>query len=180
MRQITREVCGAFMSGRAMRKSNTVTDGTSLWLFGNKIAEWRNGALCITNCGWTSNTTKERLNGLHGVHITQRNFEWYLNGTLWDGSWVQVSQHGASVFEDTTPTAELITIPSGAVFGADELGADEFDNLLERFCSKGIQCNVVQDGTTLYAVVKADKLSQAKEIVSEHFCSVDTEYLFSC
>lgn len=71
--------------------SNTHTDGTALFLHGNKIAEWRGGELWITNAGWSSNTTKERLNGLPGVRIFQKAGQWFLNEAKWDGSWVKVA-----------------------------------------------------------------------------------------
>lgn len=179
MRKVTREVCGAFMNRRALRLSNTETDGTSLWLFGNKIAEWRNGHLCITNCGWQSRTTQERLNGLDGVHITQRNFVWYLNGTEWDGRWIQVG--GESVLEDTTPIAQLLDIPTGAVAGSDDaVGTDELLELLRRFEAEGVEVYVQYSNGTNYAIAQESDMGRAKQIVSEHFCSIDTEYLFSC
>ena len=43
-----------------------------------------------TNCGWFSNTTKERLNGLPNVNIYQKNFEWFLNGKKWDGNLIDI------------------------------------------------------------------------------------------
>ena len=46
--------------------------------------------LYITNCGWFSNTTKERLNALNGVNIVQKNFVWYLNGKEWDGELTEI------------------------------------------------------------------------------------------
>lgn len=95
MRQITDRIVGAFEARTPDRLNNTETDGTSLFLHGNKIAEWnRNGeaGLHITNAGWSSNTTKERLNGLRGVSISQKAFRWYLNGKEWNGDWVNVSE----------------------------------------------------------------------------------------
>lgn len=99
------------MNHRALKIDNSETDGTSLWLFGNKIAEWRHGELCITNAGWKTKTTKERLNGLDGVGITQFRGEWYLNGTLWDGSWIQVSNNygnWSNEYEHTEPAEEEV------------------------------------------------------------------------
>ena len=64
---------------------------TSMFLFGNKIAEEKEGILRITNAGWESNTTKERLNALNGVNINQKNFVWYLNGEEWNGNWKQIN-----------------------------------------------------------------------------------------
>ena len=51
-----------------------------LWLHGNKIAKRSVEGLAINPQGYCTVTTKERLNGLPGVHITQRNFIWRLNG----------------------------------------------------------------------------------------------------
>ena len=64
---------------------------TSMFLFGNKIAEEKEGVLRITNAGWKSNTTKERLNALNGVSISQKNFVWFLNGQEWNGNWKQIN-----------------------------------------------------------------------------------------
>jgi len=88
MRKVTQIICGAFENRRTAKLGNTQTDGEALYLHGNKIAEWREGVLWITNAGWTSNTKKERLNGLRGVSISQKDFTWYLNGKAWDGSWI--------------------------------------------------------------------------------------------
>lgn len=86
MRQITREAMEAFCEGRRFKKSNMEVTGNSMYLHGNKIA-WRdrNHQLWISNCGWQSNTTKERLNALPNVHIIQINYTWFLNGVEWDG-----------------------------------------------------------------------------------------------
>jgi hypothetical protein len=90
MRLATERIMRAFRNRESLTLSNTRTDGTSVWLFGNKIIERRAVGIWITNAGWQSNTTKERLNGLTNVHIVQRNFQWYLNGRAWDGSWINV------------------------------------------------------------------------------------------
>lgn len=90
MRQITQKIVHAFEGRYELRIDNSRTDGTSLWLFGNKIAEWREGGLWISNGGWNSRTTKERLNGLTGVRIQQVRGTWYVNGRDWDGGWINV------------------------------------------------------------------------------------------
>lgn len=95
MRAITEKVCSAFVARRAAKLSNTESTGMALYLHGNKIAEWRPAIaqpwkLWITNAGWRSNTTKERLNGIPGVSITQKNYTWYLNGREWSGEWIEV------------------------------------------------------------------------------------------
>jgi len=87
----------AFQNSRSLTIGNSRTNGESLWLFGNKIAEIRRDGLWITNAGWDSSTTKERLNGLSSVHIIQRRGKWYLNEVEWDGSWVHVDSFSRGV-----------------------------------------------------------------------------------
>ena len=91
MKKITKSVIGAFLNGQKLSISNTSTDGKKLFLHGNLIAEKRIDGLYITNAGWQSNTTKERLNGLPSVSIYQKNGFWFLNGDRWDGGWIKVN-----------------------------------------------------------------------------------------
>lgn len=98
MRQITRESVNAFMNDSEFRKANmhveVKEDVTILRLHGNAIAYRRNDqkrTLSITNAGWSSNTTKERLNALPGVSIQQKNWTWYLNGKEWDGELIDIN-----------------------------------------------------------------------------------------
>lgn len=62
-------------------------------LHGNEIAamDSRNHSLYITNAGWATNTTKERLNGLPNVSIKQKSGKWFLNGKEWSGEWIKIS-----------------------------------------------------------------------------------------
>ena len=97
MKKITLEASAHFMSAKKFKKANTevevLPNVTILKLHGNAIAYIYNDperTLSITNCGWQTNTTKERLNGLPNVHITQRNWEWFLNGESWDGEMIEV------------------------------------------------------------------------------------------
>lgn len=86
MRQITKEAVDAFLNGNYYQKSNMVVTCGQMYLHWNKIAWFdKNKELWISNCGWQSNTTKERLNALPNVHIIQRNYTWFLNGVNWDG-----------------------------------------------------------------------------------------------
>lgn len=90
MRQVTQQVVGAFNYGTKKRVGNTKSTGDELYLHGNLIARKHDGVIEITNAGWTSNVTKERLNGIRGVYVVQKDFEWYLNGEKWDGSWTKL------------------------------------------------------------------------------------------
>jgi hypothetical protein len=97
MKQITEKSIKAFLNAKSFKLDNTevvvLPNVTILKLFGNEIAYLYNDperTLSITNCGWQTNTTKERLNGLPKVSINQKKGEWYLNGTLWDGKLIDV------------------------------------------------------------------------------------------
>ena len=97
MRQITKESINAFNWGFTFSKSNmnvkVFNDVVKLQYHGNTIAIKNRitNKISITNCGWFSNTTKERLNALEGVNIHQKNFVWYLNGNEWDGELTQIN-----------------------------------------------------------------------------------------
>lgn len=86
MRQITCDAVDAFVNGRRFKRANTEVRGKGYYLHGHKIA-WYDfrGRLWISNCGYQTVTTKERLNGLPNVNIKQKNWQWYLNGQKWDG-----------------------------------------------------------------------------------------------
>lgn len=98
MKIVTENAVVCFQNGGNGTFSNTkvVTENgvSKLFLFGNLIATLdRNvgGVMKITNAGWRSNTTKERLNGLPNVKINQSKGDWYLNGKEWNGDWIQIN-----------------------------------------------------------------------------------------
>ena len=94
MRAITFDSVQAFRNNETRSFGNTRVEAnngvTKLFLFDNLIAKKENGVVKISNAGWSSNTTKERLNGLSGVNIHQKNFVWYLNGEEWNGEWREI------------------------------------------------------------------------------------------
>ena len=94
-RKITSESISAFLAKNPFRKSNMCVEyHAPFWklkLHNNTIATIDDmGILSISNAGWVSNTTKERLNGLPGVSIRQKNWSWFLNGEEWDGNWKRI------------------------------------------------------------------------------------------
>ena len=104
MRQITKESVIAFLNAKKFNKSNMSVEVfpnvTILKYQGNSIAYKYNDpkqTLSITNCGWFSNTTKERLNGviqLSGLNVKsiyQKNWFWYLNDQEWDGNLTDIN-----------------------------------------------------------------------------------------
>ena len=96
MRKITKEAVDKFLSREPFKKSNMEVDQCygqfRLKLHGNTIAVLDElGVLSVSNAGWASNTTKERLNGIPGVRVHQKNWNWFLNGQEWDGGWKRIS-----------------------------------------------------------------------------------------
>ena len=81
MRKITREALQAFTNGYGMKKANMEVNDNGMYLHGNLIAKFENGKLMISNCGWWSNTTKERLNAILSYYsygrIYQQDWVWY-------------------------------------------------------------------------------------------------------
>ena len=99
MRQITKQSINAFLNASTFSKQNMVVEVlpnvTILKLHNNPIAYLYNdpkNTLSITNAGWQSNTTKERLNALPNVSIQQKNFVWYLNGKEWNGNLIDINK----------------------------------------------------------------------------------------
>jgi hypothetical protein len=87
MGKITQEATQAFHAGYEFKKDNTevICSGNErkFYLHGNCIAKKILGdGLYLSHCGWTSNTTKERLNGILSSYrnscIYQKNYQWYL------------------------------------------------------------------------------------------------------
>lgn len=103
MRKVTKGVVSAFLEGRSKRIDNTETDGVSLRLHGNTIAEWRPDGLWVTDAGWTTRTTRERLNGLFRamdcnatVWSYRREQQLTFGSSVcspWDGSWTHIPCH---------------------------------------------------------------------------------------
>ena len=95
MRKIEREMQQAICNlsnGQTWRKSNTEvaknSEGdTSVYLHGNRIAFVNSfGDITLSSCGWDTVTTKSRLNAildtfLHGFHVWQKDFTWYIGNT---------------------------------------------------------------------------------------------------
>ena len=94
-RKITKESVNAFLMRKTFSKGNMKVDECygqyRLRLHNNVIAVLDEfNMLSISNAGWASTTTKERLNGLPNVRINQKNWSWFLNGNEWNGEWTRV------------------------------------------------------------------------------------------
>ena len=64
MRQETQKIMSAFLKGEKASAQRTNTDGYSVWLHGNLIAERGKSKLWFTLAGWPTVTTRDRVNGL--------------------------------------------------------------------------------------------------------------------
>lgn len=99
MRKITKQSIEAFLNKGKVSKQNMNVffdryDQTSrMLLHNNCIAtyDYDNKRLSISNCGWFTPTTKERLSALPNVHIQQKDFVWYLNGKEWNGQKIDIN-----------------------------------------------------------------------------------------
>ena len=96
MRKVTINSIRRFERFERFNSGNTkVTidgEGTAhLKLHNNTIAKKRcDGSVYVSNCGWFTRTTKERLNGIRAVRIRQKDYEWHLNDKNWNGEMVKV------------------------------------------------------------------------------------------
>jgi hypothetical protein len=58
--------------------------------------------LMVSLCGWNTLTTRERLNGIDGVHVTTKNGQAYLNGYKWNGDAVNPATFKGNVSDTDT------------------------------------------------------------------------------
>jgi hypothetical protein len=186
MRKVTREICTSFLLRQTRRISNSYTDGQALYLFGNKIAEYRYNGLWITSAGWRSNTTRERLNGIRGVSIVQRNYNWYLNGHLWDGQWTRVQEFSGSntTEEDHVVDTSYVEFDMTSVWTkgkyskpiyavAETTNVAELDNIEGTLTDNGIATKRTESDTQgkylvhHFVVVKPEDYDKAISIINQ-------------
>jgi hypothetical protein len=93
MRKVTKDTAAAFWAGRSVDIGNSAvrayrdTGVVDYFLHGNRIASRATDHIYITDCGWQTALTKERLNGiLQAIHcgIGQEKGKWWFY--LPDGS----------------------------------------------------------------------------------------------
>jgi len=100
MRKETQKIMSAFLKGEKASAQRTNTDGYSVWLHGNLIAERGKSKLWFTLADWPTVTTRDRINGLlelsgSDYRVFQKNGTQFLtNGTdvreIGDSEWVSV------------------------------------------------------------------------------------------
>jgi hypothetical protein len=95
-RKITEESVRAFYNRTKFNKSNMSVEITDegfalLKLHGNTIAGKDYEGTWITDAGWPTRTTFERLNGFDNVGVNTKKGQVYLNGEEWDGEKVYIN-----------------------------------------------------------------------------------------
>lgn len=122
MRKISKAIAQAFNEGKTKSIGNTMTNGSEVFLHGNKIA-WRSSGngLELTLAGWPTVTTRERLNAIlyvegfnvkagesYGFYFNQKNYNQYLTKITFNGYEKKAS---------SKPIAdnEIITLYQGAI-----------------------------------------------------------------
>lgn len=98
MRKVTQNAVNSFLNAQKFREGSTTVEVlanvTILKLHDNPIAYKYNDpkrTISITNAGWQTNTTKERLNAIPNVNIKQVKGIWLLNGKEWDGKLIDIN-----------------------------------------------------------------------------------------
>ena len=92
MRKIERQMNFAISNRADWSSSNTrvefndSTNCSSVFLHGHRIATvcHETKAVKVDSCGWTTNTTKSRLNAIlsevkYGCSVFQKNFDWFVS-----------------------------------------------------------------------------------------------------
>lgn len=98
MKKIDELAAKAFLNRLTMHQGNTVVEDDVMRLHGNKIAKIENNTIYISNAGWTSNTTKSRLNAILDMldlpRIYQKDFCWYMGDKEFESdTWVKIALH---------------------------------------------------------------------------------------
>ena len=83
------DVIDAFKNGYKMSAGNYFTDGHSLFLFGNKIAEHTPNGIRVTNAGWDTSTTNKTLYRI-APNLERKKGVMHMNGVPWNGDWTDI------------------------------------------------------------------------------------------
>ena len=89
MRKVTQQIKEAWTNRKACTIGNTCTDGETVWLHGNAIVRRdKYNNIEFNVCGWNTVTTRERINGILGVGLHQKDFSLYRSGVACpDSGW---------------------------------------------------------------------------------------------
>lgn len=157
----------SFIYGKTYTNKHMSTDGMSISVYGNVIAENRDGLLYICDGGYQTDTIREVLNELPKVNITESNGEWLLNGSTWQGNWTLISED-KEVKNDTT--IKRLTFKSKFLSEQD---------MLSKIPNKFKQDNIIfemADGDNLYrlqwsegnpSILKTSNILEGKKHIQE-------------
>ena len=88
MRKISLDSATALVNNKGFKRDNTTVSDGVMRLYNNPIVWIDKGVLNLSDCGWQTVTTKDRLNAVLSVfdlgHIFQKNYEWFYSDQ--DGS----------------------------------------------------------------------------------------------
>lgn len=93
------DVVESFKAGIKKKVGNDETDGKVISLHKNPIVRREyNGDILISNAGWGTMTTRDRINGVLrslgiDVRVSQKAGKQMLGSEEWDGSWTKVGNH---------------------------------------------------------------------------------------
>ena len=81
MRKISLDSATALVNNKGFKRDNTTVSDGVMRLYNNPIAWIEKGVLNLSDCGWQTVTTKDRLNAVLSVfdlgHIFQKDYVWY-------------------------------------------------------------------------------------------------------
>ena len=97
MSRYVKKVIDSFLEGKPKKVNNAETDGSNLYLHGNKIAKREFNGLWITTYGWNTRTTRDRLSMLPSVYVSSRKGQLFLKindseWEKWDGLWKNINE----------------------------------------------------------------------------------------
>jgi len=97
MSRYVKKVIDSFLEGKPKKVNNAETDGSNLYLHGNKIAKREFDGLWITTYGWNTRTTRDRLSMLPSVYVSSRKGQLFLKignneWEKWDGLWKNINE----------------------------------------------------------------------------------------
>ena len=104
MRDITKQATLAFKNYETFKQANTKVvinplGGVSMMLHGNTIASLCGRVLVMRDCGYQTNTTKERLNGICTIFNINKYFKqikgvWYFGHDVFNGE-IKINLRGS-------------------------------------------------------------------------------------
>jgi len=183
MRKISEDSARAFLNGQAFKRDNTeVTisenrEVSYLYLFGNLIAKHNfiNGSVSITDCGYQTVTTKDRLNAViyysdykhNYIKIFQKDWQLYIavydsQPIKWNGDWFPLIGNDIPKPENNhLKTVSMVSAMFGVMCGNDKKTSNKYQ---KRFLDTVDGINFPDDWDNLSEVEKSKRLDKAFKV----------------